>query len=47
VRAVEAIEAMGTPEAAPFLGDLADGALSARLTREAGAARGRLRSPSP
>ncbi len=43
VRAVEAAEAMGTPEAARWLGELAGGAASARPTREAAAARDRLR----
>jgi RNA polymerase sigma factor (sigma-70 family) len=47
VRVVEAVEAMGTPEAARWLDKLAGGAPGARLTREAGAARDRLRSPRP
>jgi RNA polymerase sigma factor (sigma-70 family) len=46
VRAVEALEAMGTPEATKFLGELAAGAADARLTREAVAARERRRSAS-
>jgi RNA polymerase sigma factor (sigma-70 family) len=47
VRAVEAIEAMGTPDAAGLLAELAGGTPSARLTREAGAACDRRRSPRP
>jgi hypothetical protein len=47
VRAVEAAEAMGTPEAARWLGELSGGAPSARRTREAVAARDRLRRPRP
>jgi RNA polymerase sigma factor (sigma-70 family) len=47
VRAVEAVEAMGTPEAARWLGELAGGAPGARLTREAGAARYRLLPARP
>jgi WD40 repeat protein len=47
VRAVEAVEWMGTPEAARLLGEWAGGAAGARLTREAAAARDRLRRPRP
>jgi RNA polymerase sigma factor (sigma-70 family) len=47
VRAVEAAEAMGTPEAARWLDELAGGAPGARLTREAGAARDRLLRARP
>jgi RNA polymerase sigma factor (sigma-70 family) len=47
VRAVEAAEAMGTPEAARWLAELAGGAPEAHLTREAAAARDRLRAPPP
>jgi WD40 repeat protein len=47
VRAVEAAEKMGTPEAARWLGELAGGAPGAHLTREAGAARERLRAIRP
>jgi WD40 repeat protein len=47
VRAVEAVEAMGTAEAARWLGELAGGAPGARLTREAGAARDRLGPARP
>ena len=42
VRAVEALEWIGTPDAVRLLGELADGAAEARLTREANAAKGRL-----
>jgi RNA polymerase sigma factor (sigma-70 family) len=47
VRAVEAAEAMGTPEAVRWLGELAGGAPSARLTREARTAWDRLHRPRP
>jgi hypothetical protein len=43
VRAVEALEWMGTPAARKLLGELADGAPDAVLTREAAAARERMR----
>jgi WD40 repeat protein len=42
VRAVEALEWIGTPEAVRLLGELAHGAAEARLTREANAAKRRL-----
>jgi hypothetical protein len=42
-RAVEALEWMATPEAGRLLGELARGAAGAGLTREAAAARDRLR----
>ncbi len=43
VRAVEVLEWIGTPDAVGLIRELADGAAEARLTREAVAARGRLR----
>jgi WD40 repeat protein len=42
IRAVEALEWIGTPDAVRLLGELAQGAAEARLTREANAAKGRL-----
>jgi RNA polymerase sigma factor (sigma-70 family) len=49
LRALEALEQLGTPEAREFLQKLADGAPQARLTREAKAAleRHARKSPSP
>ena len=44
VRALEVLELIGTPEAVRLLDELARGAPSARLTRDAAATRNRLRS---
>ncbi len=43
IRAVEVLEWIGTPEAVRLLGELANGAADARLTREALAAERRLK----
>ncbi|HTU89660.1 MAG TPA: hypothetical protein VMF69_06145, partial [Gemmataceae bacterium] len=43
IRAVEVLEWIATPEAVRLIGELSDGAADARLTREAAAARTRLR----
>jgi len=42
IRAVEVLEWLATPEAVRLLGELANGAAEARLTREASAAKQRL-----
>ena len=43
LRALEVLERLATPEAAALLDDLARGPSAARLTRDAAAARDRLR----